>query len=605
MRIYSLLKYVLSRFPLHLVSITLMMVIVGLLEVTALISLAPVVDLILHPDLQGISKLSAKFVEIISKLGFPVSSWVLLAVFLGFTILKTILGVSFRYAVLWTNNKIFQTLLGELFEDIFSAKWSMFASDSQGKVLNTLVREAPLAGNAFWALGLFFSDVFLLLFCLAVPFLISWQVTLVGLATGAILAAPFILVGRVSYRLGQQTTDRANEMSSIIQESLSSAKVILCFGSQKQFVESFRLVAKSYCKAYMNSYGLRFSVPMLYNPCGIIAMIAALFAAEKVGLTLSETAVLLYALMRCVPYTSSLVERKHLLDNYSPSFEQVQAVKLRAQGMKQRSGTKEFRGFEREITLEEASFSYPGRSPVLVDVNVTIPKNTMIGIVGPSGSGKTSLVDIIVGFHELASGRVAIDDNCLADYDIISYRSKIGYVPQDSTLFNTTILNNLLWTRPNATEEDIREACRKAHATEFIESLPEGLDTVVGDRGIRLSGGQSQRLALARAILRRPDILILDEATSSLDTQSEKLIQQAIDSLARETTLVIIAHRLSTIANSDYIYVLDAGRVVEQGTYGELTNLDGLFASMARLQSLEPDNGRLSQETHAELKTSI
>jgi ABC-type multidrug transport system fused ATPase/permease subunit len=210
----------------------------------------------------------------------------------------------------------------------------------------------------------------------------------------------------------------------------------------------------------------------------------------------------------------------------------------------------------------------------------------MVAVVGESGSGKTTLLDIIMGFYQPSSGSIEVDDVPLSEFEINSYRRLIGYVPQESVLFNLSIKDNLLWARPDASPDELKVSCRLANAEEFISQLPAGYDTIVGDRGVRLSGGQVQRIALARAILRRPQLLILDEATSSLDTYSERLIQQAIEQIAKETTIVVVAHRLSTIVRAGRIYVLVDGRVAEEGSYEELVARCGHFSRMAQLQAL-------------------
>ena len=195
----------------------------------------------------------------------------------------------------------------------------------------------------------------------------------------------------------------------------------------------------------------------------------------------------------------------------------------------------------------------------------------MIGLVGKSGSGKTTIMDLMLGLYKEINGHILLDDKPFQSYNLNSYRQKIGFVPQDPQLLNTSVRENLLWSQPNASENDIWEACRLSNSEEFILNLPKKLDTTLGDRGIRLSGGQRQRLSLARALIRKPDLLFLDEATSSLDTESERLIQQSIDNLAGEMTIVVIAHRLSTIRNVDYIYVLEDGKLIEEGTYKQLS----------------------------------
>jgi ABC-type multidrug transport system fused ATPase/permease subunit len=214
----------------------------------------------------------------------------------------------------------------------------------------------------------------------------------------------------------------------------------------------------------------------------------------------------------------------------------------------------------------------------------------MVAIVGESGSGKSTVLDLLMGFYEPVQGEVLLDDIPLSQYDIYSFRHKIGFVPQDTVLFNATVRENLRWGKDDVSQQEMDNACKQAHAYEFIMELPQGYDTEVGDRGVRLSGGQRQRIALARAIMRKPELLLLDEATSALDSQSELLIQQAINDIARQTTIVIVAHRLSTIASADYIYVMENGIIVEHGAYRDLVERNGVFTRMIQLQSLK-NNG--------------
>ena len=244
-------------------------------------------------------------------------------------------------------------------------------------------------------------------------------------------------------------------------------------------------------------------------------------------------------------------------------------------------------GLKKKLQFNDVNFSYPGRKPALDSVSLEVKKGMMTALVGQSGAGKTTTVDLMLGLYQQSSGQILLDGKELAEYDINSYRQRIGYVPQDPQLFNTTVRENLLWSDPEASKQDIWHACSLANAEQFVRELPDQLETVLGDRGVRLSGGQRQRLALARAIIRKPDLLILDEATSSLDTESEKFIQQSIDRLAGELTIVVIAHRLSTIRNADYVYVLDNGKIAEEGSYQELMEKgDSCLSKMVTGQNL-------------------
>jgi ABC-type multidrug transport system fused ATPase/permease subunit len=240
-----------------------------------------------------------------------------------------------------------------------------------------------------------------------------------------------------------------------------------------------------------------------------------------------------------------------------------------------------------EIRYEHVAFRYPTRPdvPVLQDIDFHIAAGEKIALVGPSGAGKSTIAGLLMQFYPLSGGRILVDGHDVRDYDLTALRRHIGIVPQETLLFGGTIRENIAYGKPNATDEEIIEAARRANAWQFISAFPESLDTVVGDRGIKLSGGQRQRVAIARAILKNPAVLILDEATSSLDSESEKLVQGALDELMQNRTSLIIAHRLSTIRKVDKILVIDGGRIVEAGTHEELSDREGgLYANLLRLQ---------------------
>ncbi len=239
------------------------------------------------------------------------------------------------------------------------------------------------------------------------------------------------------------------------------------------------------------------------------------------------------------------------------------------------------------IEFREVHFDYPTRPdvPVLKGINFQIPAGQKVALVGPSGAGKSTIVQLVLKFYGVRNGEILVDGKSIFDMDTTAYRQNIAIVPQEVLLFGGTIRENILYGKPDASEPEIIEAARQANAWEFISVFPKGLETIVGERGIKLSGGQRQRIAIARAILKNPSILLLDEATSSLDAESEKVVQEALDKLMEGRTSIIIAHRLATVRNVDCIYVIEHGRIVEQGTHDELSLIeDGVYNSLARLQ---------------------
>jgi ABC-type multidrug transport system fused ATPase/permease subunit len=239
------------------------------------------------------------------------------------------------------------------------------------------------------------------------------------------------------------------------------------------------------------------------------------------------------------------------------------------------------------VTFKNVAFSYPSRKEiqVLKDVSFTANFGQKIAIVGPSGAGKSTISALLLRFYDIDGGQILIDDKNIYDYDLENLRGNMSIVPQDVILFGGSIRENIAYGKPNATEEEIFKAAKQANALDFVNGFPEKFDTLVGERGIKLSGGQRQRIAIARALLKNPSILILDEATSSLDSESEKLVQEALETLMEGRTSIIIAHRLATIRNADAILVLNEGAITEQGTHKELLAIDnGIYKNLSNLQ---------------------
>ena len=243
------------------------------------------------------------------------------------------------------------------------------------------------------------------------------------------------------------------------------------------------------------------------------------------------------------------------------------------------------------LSVRDLSFRTASQQVLLQDVSFDLPKASVLAIAGPNGAGKSTLADLLPRFYDPCAGKIELDGIDLRDIELDSFRRRLGIVSQDTFLFNASVRDNLMYGKPEATEQDLQDALRRANAHEFVMNLSQGVETMIGDRGVLLSGGQRQRLAIARALLQGPEILILDEATSALDTVSERLVQKAIDELSRDRTTLVIAHRLSTVQNADQIAVLDQGRVVETGTHAALLKEGGYYAELCAIQFLEEGKG--------------
>ena len=312
----------------------------------------------------------------------------------------------------------------------------------------------------------------------------------------------------------------------------------------------------------------------------MVVLSAFLFSAVRfAGLATAELLLLVFIFARLLPRLSSLQGNWQRLGHMLPSFAAAECLKGQFVAAQEAtpSPTIGKLAVSREIHLDGVRFGYPSAEAreVLAGVSLQIPARQITAICGPSGAGKSTVADLLLGLLKPTTGRVLLDGLPLEGERIHAWRASVGYVPQETFLFHESIRANLLWARPEATEAELGAALRAAAAEEFVSRLPQGMETVVGDRGVRLSGGERQRLALARALLRQPTLLVLDEATSALDTVNEQLIQQAIERLHGELTIVIIAHRLSTVLNADQVIVLEHGRLLESGVPAELARREG------------------------------
>jgi ABC-type multidrug transport system fused ATPase/permease subunit len=397
-----------------------------------------------------------------------------------------------------------------------------------------------------------------------------------------------VVFGKHIRRFSRQTQDQLADSNTIVQETLQGISNVKSFGNEwfeiGRYTRSLQQVVKMAIKS--GQYRGMFVSFLLFSVFGTIALViwysigrlefgdltAFVIYTAFIGGSMAGFADLYGQLQKTMGATQRVRE---LLKDIP---EQVSEVDEPLQAEHQLYG---------EVTLQNLAFSYPSRSelPVLKDVSITAMPGEQIAIVGPSGAGKSTIAALLLRFYEPSKGQLLFDDKLATSIPLTQLRKQLALVPQDVMLFGGTIRENILYGKPDASQEEIEKAARQAHAHEFIMTFPEGYETIVGERGVKLSGGQRQRIAIARAILKDPVILILDEATSSLDAASEALVQEALESLMKNRTSFIIAHRLSTIRSADKIVVLEKGFVKEFGTHQELINLpDGLYKELNRLQ---------------------
>jgi ABC-type multidrug transport system fused ATPase/permease subunit len=575
-----------KKFPLRFVLIVILISVVGLVEMVSVFSMAPVIDLLIHPDLDNLSSVTQKVVKYMKIAGITPTTVHFLIAFMVIRLSYSFLMIISNYSIVRLDTIIYKDLALDMYKSFFNARWYFFSSTRQGTLLNAFNRELANVGSSFKLIGEIVLGIVRVAFYIIIPICISWQITFIAVGIGVFFAIPLLFLSKLNYKYGEIRTSCNNRIMNVIQESLGGVKVILGYGNQHKHIEKLDQAFSAHRRVTVKTHALEIITTNIYEPVAWLVLAFILyFSIQNFIIPITEIALIAYALMRIVSIIGYLISRKNALHNLQPSYRQINNIMSKAKENVQHSGERIFKKLVNSVVLRGVTFAYPNHRPVLKDINAVIRKGKMTAFVGESGVGKSTLIDLLVGFYDQCDGAIEIDDIPLSEYNIISFRERIGFVPQDSILFNDTIHNNLLWSYDKALKKEVVEACQISNAHDFIMKMPNGYDTVVGDRGVRLSGGQRQRIALARALLRKPELLILDEATSSLDSQSETLVQQAIEEIAHQTTIVIIAHRLSTIAKADWIYVLDHGCIVEQGTYRELIDRNGSFGQMAMMQN--------------------
>jgi len=394
------------------------------------------------------------------------------------------------------------------------------------------------------------------------------------------------LLNRLSYRLGENNIKTANIYTTALNEILGAARIILGFGRQTQALDRAMAGYHGHVHATLKSQTLVAAISKFYNPLAMLAAVTAMGFAVQGNSQISELAAVMWSLLAAMPILAALLQGNISISNFLPSFEQLASLRQSAAQVEEVEGLRLFSYLQDGIKLKDIDFTYKGRVKTLTNINLSIRKGQMVALIGESGSGKSTVTDLILGLQVPDSGLVLLDGVPLGQWKQNSFRERIGYVPQDPLLFHTSIRNNLLWSYEQGSEKELWEALRLANAAGFVNELPEGIDTFVGDRGVRLSGGQRQRIALARALLRKPDLLILDEATSALDSESEQLIQNSIEQVAQHTTILVVAHRMSTVAKADHVYVLRQGSIVEEGPFAALsTKTGGVLNAMLKADS--------------------
>jgi ABC-type multidrug transport system fused ATPase/permease subunit len=529
---------------------------------------------------------------------YPIEKQILLSLgFVVFSILlkNLFLGIS-RYISYWLTARIIANVRSQLINTLMLVGLGFYSNVKTGDlvekvIFNTIMTE-EIIRNALELIDYLASATILLLLLI----IFSWKLTIV-----TIILAVIIALGVSSYikRLqiyGHIFLDNSRELTATLQENIAGIEVIKSFTKERSQAERLKGKIENHAKSHLSITFGNYMVHIITEVLGIIAIAILFLVAIKTSdmdykIVLTQLLPFIYILARMLPLIKLINQSRGIIASRWPGFDAVYDLIRLDNKPLIKDGNKIYTGIERNIQFYSVGFSYNNdKTLALSNVSFDIPKGKTTAIVGKSGAGKSTIINLLLRLYDPQEGKILIDGEDLVNFHTESYRRNIGIVSQDTFIFNDTVKNNIAFGALNeASDKIIIEAAKRAGAHEFIDVLPEGYDTVLGERGIKLSGGQKQRISIARAILKNPEILILDEATSSLDTRTEQLIHQAITELSHNRTVVIIAHRLSTIKNADQIIVLNNGTVSETGNENELLEKQGEYYKLAQANTILDD----------------
>lgn len=536
--------------------------------------------------------LSTAFHHLTSWLGveptLPDLSLILVASFLVQGLLATtqnwlLIDIQKKYVASWQQR---------LVSDFLESEWSHFASQKLGQLLNLVLVETPRLGAALFAILQLIVAGCVLCIYLTIAFFVSWKITLylcTGCAILLLLAHP---IRRATRRYGSEIGRINTEFTATLNEVLGGAKVIKASANEPKAIAAMVERIENLRSNLTWSAYLPTTTRTGFEFAAIVMILGAVVYGLKFGqIDPTQMLVIVALVARLLPRLAQYQQFNSMVILCAPAYGLVQEAHQRFVAHREAKSARRTgeRGLPAAVPVSISARNLVmryGENAVLDGISFDIPPGNVIGFVGPSGAGKSTLIDIIVGLLQPNEGEVRIGGRLLCEIGLANWRERIGYVSQDTFLFHDTIANNISWSTSGASMEAIEAAAHNAGLASFVATLPAGYDTLVGDRGVMLSGGQRQRISLARALIRQPTLLLLDEPTSALDTISEQEVMTVIKSLRGKITVIIVAHRLSTVRDADSIYVMDHGRIVEQGSWQALTERRAVFHRLLESQKL-------------------
>ncbi|MFL6200744.1 MAG: ABC transporter ATP-binding protein [Thermoanaerobaculia bacterium] len=508
--------------------------------------------------------------------------------FVGVFLLRCLADFVSGYAFQNIGLGVTTDIRNDLYRNILGQSSRFHGAHPSGELIARVINDVGMMQNAVSnrLLDLFQQSI-TLVFLIVLLLSIHFRLAVITLVVAPVLIYPIVRFGKGMRRTTHRSQERMADLASLLTEGIRGHRVVKAFGMEKFELDRFREATRRHLRVNLWAQMLSHtSGPVVESLAAIGSAVLLIYAGKAIRADeLKSEALIQFIIVLMMIYDPirKLNKVNLVLQEATAAGQRVARLTAIPNDIVERPAAREITTVREGIAYERVFFAYEDR-PVLHGVSLAIRAGEIVALVGTSGAGKTTMVNLLPRFFDPDEGRVAIDGTDIRDFKLDSLRALIGIVTQDTVLFNDSIRNNIAYGRSDLPLERVREAAAAAYADEFIMQLPQGYDTVIGESGVRLSGGQRQRLAIARALLKNAPILILDEATSHLDTQSEALVQKALSNLMQGRTTLVIAHRLSTVMRADRIVVMEGGRIVEEGNHGELMALGGTYRRLYDLQ---------------------
>jgi len=570
--------------------------IVTLLDVFRLSAIVPIVDRVFtnKPIAFTHGKLPVFVESILNQLNnfAPLKVlYVMLIVVPIALVIRSIFEFLQSYIMSDVGQKVIRDVRNLVYDKLQSLSLDYFTQKRSGELISRITNDVKLIENAVsYALTDLVYQSFQVICFALLTFLINWRMALISIVVLPLVMVPMIAVGKILRKLSKRSQEKMADINSLLVETFIGVRIVRAFCAEARELERFKKQNHEYYRIAMKSIKRMLVLGIVTELIGVaMALFIIYYSGRQVmegNLSFGAFALFMAALLSLIRPFKKLSQVNSIMEQAVAASSRIYEVMDTSSSIQEKSQAQQLAGFKKNIAFEDVWFSYADQD-ILKGINLQVQKGQMLAIVGPSGVGKTTLVDLIPRFYDPKRGRILIDGIDIRELTLKSLRQQIGIVTQETILFNDTIRANILYGKPDASWQEIEEAAKQAYAHDFIEYFPLGYDTIIGDRGMKLSGGERQRIAIARALLKNPPILILDEATSQLDTESERIVQEALNRLIYGRTVFVIAHRLSTVKGVHLIVVLDRGRIVEQGNHQELLTGNGLYQRLYQMQELE------------------